>query len=204
MDRRMAGEVGTTESACPTCWGGQQFYGTLHMSHNFHGIVCNADEMYNILHTFYIFPWNIHLWIHHPPYHLMNKIPTLYSTVIGRTGISVHVMYSFLALHSSGTRLQQNKTTCTNKLAFVIFVLEMKFSLCPDVSWLWSKPYCHLTKHGPKPWFTIVNHELPWSTMKYHGQPQTNMSSSQFLAMFINGTMVFDHGSSWLTMVVHG
>ena len=39
------------------------------------------------------------------------------------------------------------------------------------------KPWCHLTKHGQKPCFTMVDYEIPWSTMNYH-------TRSWFLTVF--------------------
>ncbi len=67
----------------------------------------------------------------------------------------------------------------------------------------WQKPWCHVTKHSQKLWFTIVNYKLPWSTMEHHGQPQTTMVLylTGFDYVLLNGTMVFDHGSSWSTVV---
>ena len=54
-----------------------------------------------------------------------------------------------------------------------------------------------LNKRQPKSWFTIVNYEVPWSTMKYHGQPWTSMLVRHFDHVLLNGTVDF-------TMVVHG
>ena len=67
--------------------------------------------------------------------------------------------------------------------------LRVSFFKLTQGKYDWSKPCCHLTKHGQ-------NHDSPWSTMSYH-------VSSQTLLILLNGTLISDHGSSWSVMVIH-
>ena len=48
-----------------------------------------------------------------------------------------------------------------------------------------------------------INHEIPWSTMKYCGQPWTTILVHSFWRCFVKWHHGFDHGSSWSTMVGH-
>ena len=78
----------------------------------------------------------------------------------------------------------------------------------PGEIWPWSKhgatqqnmaknrvlPWSTMDYHG-WPWTTMVDHELPWSTMDNH--------VSAWFKCFVDGTMVFDHGSSQFTIIVN-
>ncbi len=73
---------------------------------------------------------------------------------------------------------------------------------CASDNWPRPNPLCHLTNqpntmiyHG-KPGMTISNGEqafLLWNTLEF----------VVFYHVLLNGTIVFDHGSSWSIVIVH-